>query len=323
MYSVLMTVVLMTWAVVAQADFGEYEDKSLHERDLKGPVAKLVVSKAKLRQSFGQYIEDERVVKEDYVFDQAGRVLQHTTYYDKDMDIRSRKKGDVEYKVVYTYRDDGTQIGKTRYRVDGEIVLRFSAELGETGNIERTVVYERDGSVNFVYKYRYDSKGNRIEEAHYSGDTGELRYRETFSHDSKGNLTQTIGYAADGSESFSRRFSYDDEGRKLEEHGIIEREPFRTIRYMYDEQGNVASTVVLMGDGSLHSKTKSKYDEHGNELEHIRFLDDGIISKETYTYEYDQRGNWISRRHAELVAKFGELIMEPTEVIHRQITYHE
>lgn len=323
MPSVYMTIVLLTLAVVAQADFGQYEDKSLHERDLNGPVAKLVVSKAKLRQSFGEYIEEERLVKEEYLFDKAGRVLQHTTYHDKDLDLLSIKKGDVEYKVVYTYREDGAQIGKTRYRRDGEIVLRFSAEIGETGNIERTVVYQRDGSINSVYKYRYDSNGIRIEETYYSGGTGELLARQSFFHDSRGNLTQQIHFEPDGSEDFSFWYSYDDEGRKVEEHWTMGREPFRIMRYRYDERGNVVSKVVLMEDGTLHSESKSKYDEHGNRIEHFRFRGDDILSKETYTYEYDQRGNWITRRPAELVAKFGELIMEPKELTYREITYHE
>lgn len=49
---------------------------------------------------------------------------------------------------------------------------------------------------------------------------------------------------------------------------------------------------------------------------------DGSGSSLTYTYTYDGQGNWTERRTSKLVTRFGEEILEPSEVTRRTISYY-
>ena len=89
-----------------------------------------------------------------YKYDDRGnKIEEHNYYYTSD--------GSSNGKNIYIYDDRGNQIGKIRYEPDGRINDKQSYGY-KSWNEYKSVVYE--------YEYKYDSKGNWIEEITYKGE---------------------------------------------------------------------------------------------------------------------------------------------------------
>ena len=92
----------------------------------------------------------------------------------------------------------------------------------------------------------------------------------------------------------------------------------------YDLKGNKIDDASYAVEGSSTTNKKEyKYDDKGHVIEMISRSDDGSVqSKEVYTYEFDEIGNWITRVASVAVVEGGKLSFEPTEVTYRIITYY-
>jgi TonB family protein len=112
-------------------------------------------------------------------------------------------------------------------------------------------------------------------------------------------LSNKTGKAAEGQRALLETASYDIKGNKLENAYYPLAGETLTGRevYKYDERGNISEMTLHASDGSL-------------------------ISKETYTYEFDFVGNWIKMTTSVAVIEGGKLSFEPTETTYRAITYY-
>lgn len=91
----------------------------------------------------------------------------------------------------------------------------------------------------------------------------------------------------------------------------------------YDLKGDRLDNVTYPLAGSPVGKEEYKYDEKGNIIEMtLRNYDGSIISRETYSYEFDKIGNWVKMVSSLVVFEDGELKNEPIEVTYRTITYY-
>jgi TonB family protein len=92
----------------------------------------------------------------------------------------------------------------------------------------------------------------------------------------------------------------------------------------YDIKGSKSENAYYPIAGeTLTGREVYKYDERGNISEMTLHGSDGsLISKETYTYEFDQVGNWIKMTASVAVIEGGKLSFEPTEATYRTITYY-
>jgi len=92
----------------------------------------------------------------------------------------------------------------------------------------------------------------------------------------------------------------------------------------YDIKGNKSENAYYPVAGeTLTGREVYKYDERGNISEMTLHGSDGsLISKESYTYEFDQVGNWVKMTASVAVIEGGKLSFEPTEITYRTITYY-
>ena len=92
----------------------------------------------------------------------------------------------------------------------------------------------------------------------------------------------------------------------------------------YDMKGNrVDNAYYLAAGGTITGKEVYKYDERGNMTEMTLHNPDGsLLSKETYTYEFDAVGNWVKMTTAVAVIEGGRVTFEPSEVTYRTIAYY-
>ncbi|HEV7860949.1 MAG TPA: energy transducer TonB [Pyrinomonadaceae bacterium] len=92
----------------------------------------------------------------------------------------------------------------------------------------------------------------------------------------------------------------------------------------YDLKGTKIENAYFPVNGeTLTGKEVYKYDEKGNISEMtLQGADGSLLSKETYTYEYDMLGNWIRMSTSVAVVAGGKLSFEPVEITYRTITYY-
>lgn len=92
----------------------------------------------------------------------------------------------------------------------------------------------------------------------------------------------------------------------------------------YDPKGKKIDTVAHPVEGTtLPGKEEYRYDDKGNIVEMILRGEDGsILSKESYTYELDEIGNWKKMTSSVAIYENGKLVYEPVEVTYRTISYY-
>ena len=92
----------------------------------------------------------------------------------------------------------------------------------------------------------------------------------------------------------------------------------------YDLQGNRTDNVnYLAPPNTLIGREVYQYDQRGNMVEMtVRDQNDAVLSKETYTYEFDAAGNWTKMVTSVAMLEGGQVTFEPTEVTYRAIAYY-
>lgn len=92
----------------------------------------------------------------------------------------------------------------------------------------------------------------------------------------------------------------------------------------YDIKGvKIENAYYPVPGAAITGKEVYKYDDKGNIMEMTLQDEKGtLLSKETYTYELDQFGNWVKMTTSVAVIENGKITFEPTEVTYRTISYY-
>jgi len=91
----------------------------------------------------------------------------------------------------------------------------------------------------------------------------------------------------------------------------------------YDLSGKRVENVSYPVASSSVGKEEYKYDGRGNIIEMTMRGDGGaILSRETYSYEFDRFGNWTKMVTSLVVFEADELKREPIEVTYRSLSYY-
>ncbi len=181
---------------------------------------------------------------------------------------------------------------------------------------------ERDSSPAPYHLYSYDSKGDRLEKnartpittgPPTTADWGFLSnvsttlYRWVFKHDTRGNRIEAKKYR--------RMFGRSDDHRFLSDT--------QKVTYRYEDNDRRVETASYDSRDRLLQKWVYIYDSSPTPTQRDEYKSDGSLAgKEFYTYEYDDRGNWIKRVTSKLSTKNGNSQVEPVEVTYRTIIYH-
>lgn len=141
-----------------------------------------------------------------------------------------------------------------------------------------------DGNNNRVIRNEYDADGRVIKQTDPLGNTSVVDYlqNKTVVKDAEGNVTY-YGYdelyrttSIEGENNKTAAYNSDNELSAVTENGA-------TIRYEYDDQGNI--TKQIRQDGSYQ---EIKYDDSGNAVSVREY--DGTVTRNTY----DKNGNILS-----------------------------
>jgi hypothetical protein len=187
----------------------------------------------------------------------------------------------------------------------------------EKGNLIRQESYDYRGNLSSITVYGYID-GKRV------SNSGSVRHEYNPPPIFIGSAPETVEKKFDPRYGVSYSFKYDEKKR------LLERTWFRSngdvsFRDLYKYDGNQLEELMYSANGSLNQRYVSVLDEKGNKLERTSFetRDGSVRSKESYTYEFDSRGNWTKRTTSRLVMKDGREQLEPRYVDYRTLTYYK
>jgi YD repeat-containing protein len=331
----VMTVVFFIWWL-RPSSVATASDRA---RDgLKGEVQSVTVETAPLVDRFGEFVEAARVTESQTTYSENGKVSDIKRYrsdntvdyairygYEKDLLVTEETFDDNEaplYKWLREYNARDLETSLSGYDAQGQLDFRtvkeydnrgqllkeisfnpdetfsYTAEFGYTrgGSEKRTTFFTPGNVADYTSVETFDTNGNRLEES-ATNTEGELEYRVTYSYDGEGRLLEETAFRSDGSQDYRLQNEYDNGNLVKTTEFNEENKAFYTYTYAYDDKGNMTERMTETEDG-----TKDTY---------------------RYSYEYDEAGNWVKRETQRLVDKFGEEVLEPTEVTHRSILYFE
>jgi len=186
-----------------------------------------------------------------------------------------------------------------------------------------------EGSRGLSATITYDVRGNRIEGK--SEDTAKTVY----TYDAQGRVIEQITCDAVG--CFDKiAYTYDPYGNLIEERFYYPVSSSIKLRlvHTYDKQGRRTQTESYDAHdpGLGIEKTGQTYDANGNILELTTYYTEKVgdpeerpippPSKVVYTYEWDAHGNWVKQTQTLCTAESGRPISEPSLVVYRTITYY-
>jgi hypothetical protein len=241
-----------------------------------------------------------------WTFDEAGLATERVYFTYSFMD------GSLSGRWVTTY-DAGLPLATVIYDADDQptdqTVFRYDGE----GRMTAQITVDAEGVETRRNEYERDADGNVV--------------RETWTRDGALYATFERTYDASGEVIEERRFDEENRLVEVDTYTVPGRE-YESIRY--DEDGEVESTgrgiesedgtvllEVLAPDGSVDESYAFAYDDKGRLTERRSTYGEGDVELLTYTYEEDDRGNWVRRVTMEDLGNGAEVY----EIREREITY--
>ena len=217
--------------------------------------------------------------------------------------------GSVALRVVYTYDAQGRATGYEEYSGGLSTPRRHIYVLGEKGERVEYKIVQPDGAAGEKRLYKYDAQGRLAEELLHE-HKGKLLSRNVHAYDEAGRPISQTRYDAEGSVSSVAKVTYDAQGLPVErtrhEGGVL---TYR-IRYRYDSRGRIIEQETLgsvldadVPPAEAHppGRISYVYKDGKQPKEATHYGPDGT-ARERIVFQYDSRGNWISKTYISLTA---------------------
>jgi hypothetical protein len=198
----------------------------------------------------------------------------------------------------------------------------------------QTSQFDRDGKKIEKFNYRtdrvplpkttysYDKNGTLLKENHFSAVSGKPYLETVYVYDSQGRIKEEIGKNIEDNKLLSRKLYSHDEKRNYTEVADYNWDNVLRgkIGLVWNNQGKVSEVFGIWPKGGKGTFT---YDEKGNVAEITFFPADGsAVKKEKYTYEFDERGNWIKKTLYHWVSEEGKSFYKLMIITYRTISYY-
>ena len=257
-------------------------------RGFIGPVRTIRVETAFVTNVSGQSVEGPRVLTQLGSFDEKGTATGQTIF---NLD------GSLKFKYGWatSYDAKGRDTERIFYNAAGVPTSKSVSTYDEKGRRVETTFFNPDGPINHIEDFIYDSSGKMVQQVHRNPD-GTIRNTQTYTYDNRARLTAWSLYKPDGT-------------------------PFQRNVSTYDDKGRETGLTVYLGDGTPTIEESRSYDDRWNVIEVLRYRNGVLIKRETLTYEFDARGNWVKRNIARETVQ-GNTSRSETEVNYRTITYY-
>ena len=234
-------------------------------------------------------------IERDFYF--SGELMMWNKYYYEDGLLRFSEVFFAEtsdsvpaFMTFFTYNQENKMLTSTMYDIDSVMVMYQEYSYDKEGHLYDETVF--DGNRERVGRnfYTYNKKGQMIE-TRICGPSGELLERRVQAYNSRGEVKKSEVFDA--------------------ENVLVE-----VVTAKHDKNGNVQQESYESIEDEVETIHKYKYNAHGD-VEKIIY--DASVEDEpivvTFTYEYDEQGNWTVC----LERQAGEVMF----LIERHLTYFE
>lgn len=201
-------------------------------------------------------------------------------------------RGDIMSRRVFKYDTEGKLLKESEYGDKSQPLQTVHYAYDRQHRIRNKTVQQQTGGVRLSHTFRYDSRGNPVEEIVHT-DTGTLVEKIETSYNSRGLPLLVVHFDADGKEISRETYSYDEDGRRLESRLKTD-----TLSVLY--KWNLCSDVQ----------------------EKIFYKGTSAYKKLYYNYKYDKVGNWTRMVIYSQQLKSPYRIMYPQVGIYRKIRYY-
>lgn len=305
--------------------------------DFRGPVRQVAIERAPLVQRFGDWVETARATESATLYDEDGQVTDIRRYRPNNtLDYRIEYSYDGEnlteeasysannlplYKWVYAYEDDKLDT-ISGYNQTGVLDFRTLHRYLDDGRLASETSYNADSTLQYIAELEYDGAAYTRTTTYYlRGDVPDYVSVEVF--DANDNRTEERASTPEGEPQYRVTYRYNEEGKLLEEAAFNAEDKLEyRLENRYDDAGNILETNEYDSDGEVFYSYSYAYDDAGNITERRSESVNGPQTLTRYEYAYDDEGNWTQRRTLKEVERFGENVLEPSEVTYRMISYY-
>ena len=238
-----------------------------------------------------------------YKYNENGKPIEEILYYDSD-EVVNRKtykisgNGNIEKETIFyseeemdtiafNYNEENQLTEKVHYNSDNEIET-IEKYVYLNNNLVENSIYDGANKLTFQKLFKYNEKNNEIE--FESNDLIEnIKFRKEYDYDGEGRRIESLTYNA--KEQLIEKSNYEyNKGNKAVQ--IIEETAFKknTIKFSYDEIGNMICQEEYNKNNELISSIKRVYDENNLHLETdviINKIKEGITQHYLTKNEYE------------------------------------
>ena len=251
-----------------------------------------------------EYDEAGNILTDEYYYSDASQNNYRKTYkYDSVGNLIEENRWDhsdisSNEKRYYKYDSSGNKIEEKHYNSDGRCIGNYIYKYDAAGRLITEEKY--DSHDTWAYTYAYNSNGDIIEKIEYRSFNSyadiysnyHVRTKTIYKYDSAGNKIEEACYSGlkDLSLDWVNSYKYNSEGTLIEEvNNNCEGSMCRVT--MYDSAGNRIKRNKYSGDGVLISGETFEYDLAGNLVKWIVY-EDGLEYVRS-SHEYDAMGNEV------------------------------
>ncbi|OIQ20219.1 MAG: hypothetical protein BM557_06000 [Flavobacterium sp. MedPE-SWcel] len=188
-----------------------------------------------------------------------GNLVEKMTYNGQDNPID---------RITYIYDNNNNLVGENLYLGTEFVQIKNTYQYNDSNQKTANIRYNKESEVIFNTQYEYDEDNLTLKKV--VNKDGEVEYLEEMVYDTKGNITAKITMDKFDTRKTAEKFEYDNNNNKI--------------------------SWLITKDGETSLKVTYRYNDEGDLLEsHMIRGADNFTDKRTYTYTYDDEGNWTQK----------------------------
>ena len=177
-----------------------------------------------------------------------------------------------------------------------------------------------DHSYSFRHLFKYNDKGNVIENEQYFLDNGSVQGKSLYKYDNYGNMIEDDSYSENTTEGINRSnlitknvYKYDTVGNLIENDLYYpdDQKIITKITYNYDDKRNLIIESISSLNGLLEKQSNYKYENFDNEGNWLKCT----IIRNKYNEQKDKYTGVISNNNV--------IVSSITYVVERKIEYYQ
>jgi hypothetical protein len=194
---------------------------------------------------------------------------------------------------------------------------RTVEEFDKNGRKLKHNLLDADGKLVYETKLEYSGDGDLSRVVFGRAGAKEPMYTETAEYKEKGIIKAIYGVRG-AAKYASHSFKYDDD-KRLKSISMRRGNRLMHWTFKWDDKENLVESAIMYED---YKMAGSKYtnNEKGDPVR-VEITRKGVSRKTTFSYKYDDKGNWTERTRTGSMTRGGEVVKGAPSKTTRKIVY--